>query len=60
MRTAAENRATSSSVSCREHRDLAKSNMVLTKSSQPEKERVRETVRKREREEKNIERMWRT
>lgn len=35
MRTAAEKSAISSSVSCREHRLLAKSNMALTRSSQP-------------------------
>lgn len=36
--TAAENRAISSSVSCSEHKLLAKSNTALTKSSQPWRE----------------------
>lgn len=43
MRTAAENSAISSSVSCREHRLLAKSNMALTRSSQPTGERKADT-----------------
>lgn len=39
MSTAAENRAISSSVSCREHKLLAKSNTALTNSSHPGREK---------------------
>lgn len=39
MSTAAENRAISSSVSCREHKLLAKSKTALTSSSQPGRDR---------------------
>lgn len=50
MSTAAEKRAISSSVSCREHKLLAKSNTALTSSSQPGRERSqkdRDTSEKR-------------
>lgn len=44
--TAAENRAISSSVSCSEHKLLAKSNTALTKSSQPWRETERRGQRR--------------
>lgn len=38
IRTAEENKAISSSVSCKEHKFFAKSNASFTKSSEPRKE----------------------
>lgn len=46
--TAAENRAISSSVSCSEHKLLAKSKTALTKSSQPWRERTKKSTQERE------------
>lgn len=45
--TAAENRAISSSVSCSEHKLLAKSKTALTKSSQPWRERTEKSRQER-------------